>query len=148
MNLVLRDILVTSHEEQTSQQHDIANRYVPTLLHNKSGFHISFYFKICTDIDECQRRRSCDNNAVCTNTIVRFSSLMVGNISQYTLIIIQGSYTCTCKPYYKGDGKTCAVDNACEVGKHNCGSKDWCSSLGDGKFTCAVSSSVYFHVTR
>lgn len=72
--------------------------------------------QICTDVDECLKKRTCHRHAVCTNTI--------------------GSYNCTCKQYYKGDGQTCTVDNACELGKHNCGSKDWCNNMGDGKFSC------------
>ena len=64
--------------------------------------------------------------------------------SEY-LVIVQGNYTCACKPFYKGDGQTCTVDNACELGEHNCGSKDWCSNMGDGKFTCAVSSLMSVH---
>ena len=57
-------------------------------------------------------------------------------------VAVQGSYTCTCKQFYKGDGhETCVVDNACELGMHNCGDKDWCKSLGEGKFSCEVSPS-------
>ena len=40
------------------------------------------------DIDECRNKsHTCDVNAVCSNT--------------------QGSYNCTCKPGYSGDGKKC-----------------------------------------
>ena len=40
------------------------------------------------DIDECTSKiHNCDRNALCKNT--------------------EGSFTCTCKPGYKGDGKKC-----------------------------------------
>ena len=40
------------------------------------------------DIDECTSKiHNCDRNALCKNT--------------------EGSFTCTCKPGYKGDGKMC-----------------------------------------
>ena len=41
-----------------------------------------------SDINECSSSsHSCDVNAVCSNT--------------------EGSYTCSCKPGYLGDGKSC-----------------------------------------
>ncbi|EDO49417.1 predicted protein [Nematostella vectensis] len=46
---------------------------------------------ICTDINECQRKKSvdyrCNENALCTNT--------------------EGSYTCECLPGFVGDGEYC-----------------------------------------
>ena len=43
---------------------------------------------VCVDIDECSVSPSvCDINANCSNT--------------------RGSYYCTCKAGYTGDGKTC-----------------------------------------
>ncbi|EDO48381.1 predicted protein, partial [Nematostella vectensis] len=41
----------------------------------------------CDDIDECTNASACHVNAACTNT--------------------PGSYTCTCKQGYHGDGKRC-----------------------------------------
>ena len=41
-----------------------------------------------SDIDECAgRAHHCSSNAVCNNT--------------------KGSYNCTCKPGYEGDGNNC-----------------------------------------
>ena len=46
-----------------------------------------------TDTDECQMEMDdCDMNAVCTNT--------------------PGSFTCTCKDGYEGDGTTCNSENS------------------------------------
>ena len=47
-----------------------------------------FIFEIYTDIDECSTgSHSCDENADCNNTV--------------------GSFSCTCRSSYFGDGKTC-----------------------------------------
>ena len=46
---------------------------------------IIFFF--CPDIDECSASSACDINANCANT--------------------RGSYYCTCKAGFTGDGKTC-----------------------------------------
>ena len=46
------------------------------------------FIAIVPDFDECKiNTYSCDDNAACKNTV--------------------GSYTCTCKSGYSGDGKTC-----------------------------------------
>ena len=43
---------------------------------------------VFSEIDECLSKiHNCDRNALCKNT--------------------EGSFTCTCKPGYKGDGKKC-----------------------------------------
>ena len=47
-----------------------------------------FFIAIVPDFDECKTStHSCDDNAACKNTV--------------------GSYTCSCKSGYSGDGKTC-----------------------------------------
>jgi hypothetical protein len=51
-------------------------------------FHLPWSFLFpSTDRDECQLSGSCHSNATCANTI--------------------GSYICTCKISYTGDGKSC-----------------------------------------
>ena len=46
------------------------------------------YYRTFLDVDECSSNaHSCDVNAVCTNT--------------------EGSYSCTCKPKYTGNGTRC-----------------------------------------
>ena len=45
-------------------------------------------FNMISDIDECEGEvHNCSSNAVCNNT--------------------KGSYNCTCKPGYEGDGDNC-----------------------------------------
>ena len=57
------------------------------LTHFTTLFPFSF-FSIVADLDECTTNtRNCDVNADCVNTV--------------------GSYTCTCRAGYTGDGQTC-----------------------------------------
>ena len=52
----------------------------------------SLPLSFASDKDECSSKsHSCDVNAVCSNT--------------------PGSYTCTCKAGYAGDGKSCTGNN-------------------------------------
>ena len=46
------------------------------------------FVHLVPDIDECSSENECHVNATCTNTI--------------------GSYNCTCKNGYKGDGRNCS----------------------------------------
>ncbi|KAL9953461.1 hypothetical protein ACROYT_G040883 [Oculina patagonica] len=69
-----------------------------------------------SDIDECAARtHSCDANAECINT--------------------KGSYNCTCKPGYHGDGKNCKDADECTTGAHNCTGNTSCSNT-EGSFSC------------
>ncbi|KAL9953459.1 hypothetical protein ACROYT_G040881 [Oculina patagonica] len=74
----------------------------------------------CSDIDECAAgTHSCDANAECTNT--------------------KGSYNCTCKPGYHGDGRNCEDVDECTTGTHNCIYDFLCNNT-KGSFTCNDSS--------
>lgn len=71
----------------------------------------------CTDVDECARSTDdCDSNATCSNAPA-------------------GSYSCTCKDGYAGDGKTCTDVNECETGDYQCGANEICSNT-IGTYTC------------
>jgi len=72
------------------------------------------------DIDECTdlvNTHNCDANAACANTA--------------------GSFTCTCKDGYDGDGETCKDINECTdlVNTHNCEANARCTNT-EGGFTC------------
>ena len=47
----------------------------------------------CMDKDECMLGHTCHNDATCVNT--------------------DGSFTCSCKIGYEGDGQTCRAKNEC-----------------------------------
>ncbi|MGH0119291.1 UNVERIFIED_CONTAM: hypothetical protein FKN15_026971 [Acipenser sinensis] len=93
-----------------------------------NGIQCSGDGKNCTDNDEC-KNSPCTQNATCTNT--------------------EGSYTCTCKAGYSGDGKTsctdvdeCKTSSPCspnanctnEIGSYKCVCKQGFN--GDGKTSC------------
>ena len=97
----------------------------------------------CADVNECNSDdlNNCHENANCTNT--------------------EGSFTCSCKPGYTGDGVTCTsklvmiiaflfsfsgsivtcfpsmfIDiDECEMGTHTCSSNASCTDT-DGSFNC------------
>ncbi|XP_071804887.1 uncharacterized protein [Asterias amurensis] len=71
----------------------------------------------CTDIDECIDQPSgCHVNADCTNT--------------------DGSFQCTCKTGYAGDGlATCTAVNECADGSHGCHMNADCTNT-DGSYLC------------
>ncbi|XP_022804044.1 matrilin-2-like, partial [Stylophora pistillata] len=94
----------------------------------QSGFTDKGYSCLCTagfkgqncdeDFDECaEGSHSCSADAVCSNT--------------------KGSYKCTCKPRYHGDGLTCKDSDVCAEGLHNCSFDAVCNTIkGSYKCTC------------
>ncbi|XP_078367586.1 uncharacterized protein LOC144651502 isoform X2 [Oculina patagonica] len=71
-----------------------------------------------SDIDECSNgSHDCDVNANCTNTV--------------------GSYNCTCKEGYAGDGRSCSDIDECSNGSHNCDVNANCTNtVGSHECTC------------
>lgn len=70
------------------------------------------------DIDECTNgTHNCHSNAVCSN-------------------MPPGSFTCDCKPGYKGDGKTCTAEDKCQDNTHDCDPNADCAATGPGTFKC------------
>ncbi|XP_073250379.1 uncharacterized protein [Porites lutea] len=68
------------------------------------------------DINECEtRRHHCSSNAFCNNT--------------------KGSYICTCKPGYTGNGVNCTDINERETGKHRGDSRAFCNNT-KGLYNC------------
>ena len=58
-------------------------------LKHTNAKNVCFYYRLMiSDINECKKgTHNCSSNAVCNNT--------------------KGSYNCTCKPGYEGDGNNC-----------------------------------------
>ncbi|XP_022808884.1 uncharacterized protein LOC111345856 isoform X3 [Stylophora pistillata] len=96
----------------------------------QSGFTDKGYRCLCTagfkgqscdeDIDECATsNHGCSTTAVCKNT--------------------KGSYNCTCKPGYSGDGRTCKDIDECAVGNHECDPNAVCNNTrGSHNCTCMI----------
>ncbi|XP_073251813.1 uncharacterized protein [Porites lutea] len=69
------------------------------------------------DDDECLKTPPvCDINANCKNTL--------------------GSYLCSCKEGFKGDGKTCQDEDECQINTHNCSDNANCINT-EGSFNCS-----------
>ncbi|KAL9961296.1 hypothetical protein ACROYT_G030208 [Oculina patagonica] len=75
-----------------------------------------FNYTCFTDLDECSTHTyTCDVNADCTNTV--------------------GSYSCSCKTGYTGDGQTCMDIDECSSNSHSCDVNAVCSN-NHGSHTC------------
>ena len=61
-----------------------------------SFLEIALLCSLVPDIDECSSANECNMDATCTNTI--------------------GSYNCTCKKGYQGDGRNCPGKVHCKEG--------------------------------
>ncbi|XP_078381971.1 uncharacterized protein LOC144664667 isoform X3 [Oculina patagonica] len=69
------------------------------------------------DIDECAMKMdNCSENAMCNNT--------------------EGSFNCSCKPGFSGDGINCADIDECTMKIHNCSENAMCNNT-EGSFNCS-----------
>ncbi|XP_022804893.1 uromodulin-like isoform X2 [Stylophora pistillata] len=76
-----------------------------------------FFFNSSTDADECNTSiRVCDENADCKNTL--------------------GSYLCSCKVGFSGDGHNCKDIDECASGVHDCHDSASCTNIA-GSFNCS-----------
>ncbi|KAL9978444.1 hypothetical protein ACROYT_G015958 [Oculina patagonica] len=104
------------HEIKASEGKDASsNKYWldPTL----TGVAVLVYCDMnLKDIDECSSgSHKCDMNAKCNNTV--------------------GSYNCTCKEGYTGDGRSCSDIDECSDGSHKCDRNANCTN-NVGSFYC------------
>ncbi|XP_066025909.1 cubilin-like [Pocillopora verrucosa] len=75
------------------------------------------------DIDECALgTQGCSENALCNNN--------------------KGSYNCSCKPGYSGDGQTCEDIDECATGKTNCSADAVCNNT-KGSYNCTCKKGYY-----
>ncbi|XP_078382514.1 uncharacterized protein LOC144665201 isoform X1 [Oculina patagonica] len=75
-----------------------------------------FNYTCFTDLDECSTHTyTCDVNADCINTV--------------------GSYSCSCRAGYTGDGQTCNDIDECSSNSHSCDVNAVCSN-NHGSHTC------------
>ncbi|CAH3143014.1 unnamed protein product [Porites lobata] len=83
---------------------------------NNCTAHLHCSICLISDINECEGiTHNCSSNAVCNNT--------------------KGSYNCTCKPGYEGDGDNCTDIDECATGAHDCSLDASCSNT-NGSFVC------------
>nr|BDT33004.1 DUF4215 domain-containing protein [Myxococcus sp. MH1] len=94
-----------------------ANDGCSTICQVEPGYTCQGSPSVCTDVNECTNGTSqCSVNATCTNT--------------------PGSYTCTCKAGYSGNGRTCNDVNECTNGTSQCSPNATCTNT-PGSYTCA-----------
>ncbi|XP_022795533.1 protein kinase C-binding protein NELL2-like [Stylophora pistillata] len=95
-----------------------------TCLHTKRNYKLfeclcehGFSGEHCEkDIDECSKGgHTCDVNANCQNT--------------------NGSYNCSCKKGYTGDGRSCSDIDECVTEKDECGTDAVCNNT-EGSYNC------------
>ncbi|XP_064624517.1 fibrillin-1-like [Lineus longissimus] len=82
------------------------------------------FFDKIADINECTANtHNCDRtNGICTNTPA-------------------GSFTCSCKSGFTGNGRTCTDINECTANTHNCDRTNGiCTNTPAGSFTCSCKS--------
>ncbi|CAH3183642.1 unnamed protein product [Porites lobata] len=105
----------TCDEIKRSEGHAVSKKYWFSTV--KSGTSVMAYCNMKTnDIDECSVSHSvCDINANCSNT--------------------RGSYYCTCKAGYTGDGKTCQDTDECSASPSVCDVNANCSNTR-GSYYC------------
>ncbi|MBZ4400690.1 EGF domain-containing protein [Myxococcus sp. AS-1-15] len=93
-----------------------ANDGCSTICQVEPGYTCQGSPSVCTDVNECTNGTSqCSVNATCTNT--------------------PGSYTCTCKAGYSGNGRTCNDINECTNGTSQCSVNATCSNT-QGSYNC------------
>ncbi|WP_084668060.1 EGF domain-containing protein [Myxococcus stipitatus] len=105
----------------TGEQCDDANRAAgdgcSPLCVIEPGYQCQGQPSQCVDVNECTNGTAqCSPNANCTNT--------------------PGSYTCTCRPGYWGDGRTCTDIDECANGTANCPPGTQCVNT-PGSYQCS-----------
>ncbi|CAH3173155.1 unnamed protein product, partial [Porites evermanni] len=105
----------TCDEIKRSEGHAVSGKYWFSTI--KSGTSVLAYCNMDTnDIDECGGSSPvCDINATCSNT--------------------RGSYICTCRAGYTGDGKTCQDIDECSASPPVCDVNANCSNTR-GSYIC------------
>ncbi|XP_057313955.1 uncharacterized protein LOC130655241 isoform X2 [Hydractinia symbiolongicarpus] len=96
--------------------------FVSDLDTEYTGFVAQYFTK---DRNECILGHECHTNAVCENTI--------------------GSYTCTCKSSFRGDGRSCEwykEVNECSIGSHECDEQAFCVDTKD-EYNCTCNSGFH-----
>ena len=84
---------------------------------NEEGKEHVYYQDFLAIVGDCvPPSHDCDVNAVCSNSV--------------------GSYDCTCKSGYTGDGRNCTDVDECALGTHTCDTQVSGCVNEEGTFTC------------